>query len=387
MANRRRFGRIRKLPSGRWQARYPDRGGRDIAAPNTFATKGDAASWLVAIEADMARGGRFDPRSGRVTLAEWTEKWLARPGKRANSVARDRQALAAFMPSLGARTLASLTPVDVQVAVDARGQAVSPATLARDVSALRAVLNAAVDTDLIDRSPARKVALPKVRRPERQLLTPAELLRLADAVPALYRALILVGGVLGLRWGEAIGLRVCDVDFTRRSVTVAQTVEEVAGQVRVMPGVAKTTGSLRTLAAPGFLIDELARHMRQHRVDAIGNPCALVFVGPRGAILRRRFAERTFKPALAKAGLAPSLTFHGLRHVAMSTLVDENVHPRVMQSRAGHASSKLTMELYAHVTDSPDRDAANALDARFRAALRDPNGHVAGTTPDDALPS
>ena len=64
----------------------------------------------------------------------------------------------------------------------------------------------------------------------------------------------------------------------------------------------------------------------------------------------------------------------------------ENVHPRVMQSRAGHASSKLTMELYAHVTDTADRDAANALDARFRTALRATNGHVAGTPPTDPPP-
>ncbi len=52
------------------------------------------------------------------------------------------------------------------------------------------------------------------------------------------------------------------------------------------------------------------------------------------------------------------------------------------QSRAGHASSKLAMELYAHVTDNADRDAANALDNRFRAALRARNGHAAGTTPE-----
>ena len=95
-----------------------------------------------------------------------------------------------------------------------------------------------------------------------------------------------------------------------------------------------------------------------------------MFVGEHGGVLRRRFAERTFRPAVARAGLDSSLTFHGLRHVAMSMLVEENVHPRVMQGRAGHASSKLTMELYTHVTDSADRDAANALDNRFRAAFR-----------------
>lgn len=379
MTSRRRFGRVRRLPSGRWQARYPDGSGQDVPAAQTFATKGDATRWLVVVEADIARGRHVGLGAGRVTLRQWADQWLARPGKRANSVARDRQALAVFMADLGDRSLASLTTAHVQAAVDARSRAVSPATLARDVAPLRAALNAAVDADLIGRSPARKVALPRVRPPDRKLIEPADLVRLADAVPAPYRALILVGGVLGLRWGEAIAMRTCDIDFMRRTVTVAQVVEEVAGHLRVLPGEAKTAGSLRTLAAPPFLIDELARHIEAYRPGAVGDRQALVFVGPRGGVLRRRFAERTFRPALERAGLDPSLTFHGLRHVAMSALVDENVHPRVMQGRAGHASSRLTMELYAHVTDDADRKAAEALEHRFRGAFRVPYGHVAGT--------
>ena len=381
MATRRRFGRIRRLPSGRWQVRYPDGSGRDVTAPTTFATKSDAARWLVGIEADIARGHHVDPAGRQLTFEAWADRWLKRPGKRANSLARDRQGLAVFMPTLATRTLPSITPMDVQAIVDARVSEVSPSTLRRDVAALRAVLNAAVDADLIVRSPARRVRLPRVRPPERVTLGPEELMRLADAVPARYRALVLVGGVLGLRWGEAIGLRVCDIDFMRRMVTVSQVVEEVAGQIRVVAGEAKTMDSLRTVAAPRFLIDELARHLAEYSRDVAGDREALVFVGPRGGLLRRRFAERTFKPAVERAGLDPSITFHGLRHVAMSILVDENVHPRVMQSRAGHASSKLTLELYAHVTEGADRDAADALENRFGPALRDPNGHVAGTEP------
>ncbi len=189
---------------------------------------------------------------GRVTFDEWAKEWLGRPGKRANSIARDRQGLDAFTPHLGSRPLASITPMHVQAAVDERGRHCSPATLARDVAAVRAVFNAAVDADLIARSPARKVALPKVRPPERTPLTAEELLRLADAIVGRYRALVLVRGVLGLRWGEAIAIRLCDIDFMRRTVRVAQTVEEVAGQIQVVPGQAKTAGSLRTITAPPF---------------------------------------------------------------------------------------------------------------------------------------
>jgi integrase len=379
MTSRRRFGRIRKLPSGRWQARYSDGSGQDIPAPDTFASKGDASRWLVTVEADMARGQFIDPRAGRVTFTQWAEQWLSRPGKRANSVARDRQALEVFKPTLGPRPLSSITPMHVQAAVDARGREVKSATLVRDVAAVRAVFNAAVNADLLVRSPARKIALPKVRPPDRKPLTAKELLGLADAIEGRYRALVLVGGVLGLRWGEAIGLRLCDIDFMRRKVTVAQVVEEVAGQIRVLPGEAKTASSLRTITAPPFLIDDLARHIAKYRSGADRGD--LVFIGPRGGILRRRLGERAFRPAVLKAKLDPELTFHALRHVAMSALVDENVHPRVMQGRAGHASSKLTMELYAHVSQDADKDAAMALENRFRPVLSDANGHAAGTEP------
>jgi integrase len=334
------------------------------SAPTTFVTKAEAARFLASVETDRARGTFIDPLGGKITFAAWCEQWLARPDKRLNSVVRDEHALHVFMPELGPRPLAAITPMHVQAAVDARARVAAPATLARDFSALRAVFNAAVHADLIGRSPCRKVALAKVRPPARVVLSPAELERLAGAVPHRYRALVLVAGVLGLRWGEAVGLRVRDVDFLRRTVTVAQTVEEVKGHLRLVTE-AKTRSSLRTMAAPTFLVEELADHLARHRSHAREDPDALIFVGPRGGVLRRRFAERIFVPAVGRAGLEPSLTFHGLRHSAITALVEAGVHPRVMQGRAGHATAKLTMELYAHVPEAADRQAAQALEEQF----------------------
>ena len=224
---------------------------------------------------------------------------------------------------------------------------------------------ASVDADMIGRSPARKIALPRSRPPRRVCLRPAELERLASEVPNRYRALVLVAGVLGLRWGEAVGLRVSDIDFLGRTVTVSQVVEETAGRVTIASE-AKTAAGLRTLSAPVFLVEELARHLADYRPGEALDPEGMVFVGPRGGVLRRRFAERTFTPAVARAGLDPSLTFHGLRHAAITTMVELGVHPRVMQGRAGHATSKLTMELYAHVPESADHQAAEWLDRYHR---------------------
>lgn len=60
-AAKRRFGRVRKLPSGRWQARYRGPDGIDRPAPETFATKRDADRWLTLAEAEIARGKWVDP--------------------------------------------------------------------------------------------------------------------------------------------------------------------------------------------------------------------------------------------------------------------------------------------------------------------------------------
>jgi integrase len=331
------FGTVRKLPSGRWQARYRDGSGRLVSAPGTFVTKGDAYRFLATAEADLARGQYLDPRAARLTIGDWANEWLNRPGKKSASVARDRQGLEAFMPMLGGLPLSAVTPSHIQAAIDARSRAVAAATVVRDAAPLRALLTAAVDADLLVRSPARRVALPRSRPPERQALGPEVLASVVNEIPSNYKALVLTAGVLGLRWGESIGLRVRDIDFAHSTVTVSQVVEELAGKLRIVPE-PKSRAALRTITAPAFLLDVIAWHLRQYRADAAGEADALVFVGPRGGVLRRRFGERVLRPAASRAGLE-GLTFHALRHAAVSALVDEGVHPRVMASRAGHGTA------------------------------------------------
>ncbi|MEA3019651.1 MAG: hypothetical protein QOI47_1175, partial [Actinomycetota bacterium] len=226
MPSRRSFGSIRQLPSGRWQTRHPDAAGRLLAAPDTFATKADAARYLARVQADLDRGQWVDPRVGRTTFAEWAKHWLAsNPSKRATTQARDDTVLRThFLPSLGDMPLAAIMPAHVKATVDAMAAKLAPATVRTNLGVVRAVLNAAVDADLIARSPVRGVRVRKGEARERPMLTPEELGRLADAIGPRYRALVLVAGVLGLRWSEAIGLRVCDIDIVQRAIHVRQTI-------------------------------------------------------------------------------------------------------------------------------------------------------------------
>ena len=287
-----------------------------------FPPRPTRTRFLAVVEADIARGLYIDPTAGRVTFAEWSDRWLARPGKREASTARDRQALASFRAHLGSVLLVGLTPGLIQEVVELRSTVAAPATVARDFSAPRASLNAAVNADLIARSPARNIALPRVVHSERTELSPPQLVSLVQELPGHYRALVLVGAVLGLRWGEAVGLRVRDVDFMRQTVTIAQTVEELSGHMRIVPE-AKTRSSLRTLAVPNFLMDELTRHLQEYRPDVIGRHVDLDAVDLHQTALAEYCAV-----ALASAFFSQQGSGRAFRRVSRSTLFGTARSPR-----------------------------------------------------------
>lgn len=180
---------------------------------------------------------------------------------------------------------------------------------------------------------------------------------------------MLLAGTVGLRWGEAIGLRIGDVDFLRRRLSVRQTVEEVGGHIRVVEAT-KSEAGRRTFALPPFLVDELAAHVARHRLEA--EPGDLVFLGPRGGILRRTFEARIFRPAVEVAGLPPTLTFHGLRHVATTLMIANNEHPKVIQHRLGHADPAMSLGVYGHVPHDLDQDVAGRLHRLFTAGEPSP---------------
>jgi integrase len=366
--SRRSFGTIRQLGSGRFQVRYRNSTGRMVPGPDTFATKGEAQRWLATAEADQLRGTFVDQRGLRLTFDEWAEEWLAtKPGQRAATLARDRAAIRThFSPAIGDLALPAVAPGHIRsIVTTMQAAGLSPKSVRTYVGTLQAIFGAAVDSDLVARSPVRPrmLGLARVRKPERATLTAEELLRLAGAMPPRYRALVLLAGTVGLRWGEAIGLRIGDVDFLRRRLSVRQTVEEVSGHARVVAATKSEAGK-RTFALPAFLVDELAAHLIKHRPAA--GPEDLVFLGPKGGILRRSFEARVFKPSVAAVGLPENLTFHGLRHVATTLMIVNNEHPQVIQHRLGHADPAMSLGVYGHVPDDLDRAAAGRLDGLFR---------------------
>jgi excisionase family DNA binding protein len=113
---RRRFGAIRRLPSGRYQVRYRTADGRHVTAPTTFEAKADAGRFLSKIETDMLRGEWADPRLGRTSFNEWADRWLdSTVNLRANTKDGYRSILRRYLrPAFGSYPLARIDVLAVR---------------------------------------------------------------------------------------------------------------------------------------------------------------------------------------------------------------------------------------------------------------------------------
>ncbi|MGQ0824112.1 MAG: N-terminal phage integrase SAM-like domain-containing protein [Actinomycetota bacterium] len=154
MSGRRRFGAVRQLASGRWQARFRDpETNQHRTAEHTFPTKTAASKWLSALETDIARGVWHDPRRGEVSFAEVAEQWFAtklhlRPStQHLYRMLLDRH----ILPTFAEIRVGGITTLDVQMWISDRHRntRMGANSVAKTYKVLRAVMESALDAGLI----------------------------------------------------------------------------------------------------------------------------------------------------------------------------------------------------------------------------------------------
>lgn len=359
---RRRFGRVRRLPSGRWQAAYvgPDR--TVHAAEQTFRTKGLAERWLSLVEADIVRAEWSAPERRAETVAAWAERWWRRDHLRPSTSARDDGYLRRYiLPGLGQMPVADLDRECVQAWIDSLSERLAPATVRRAYELLGQLVAAAQAEGVVRARPWPAVALPRIARQEMRFLTPAELERLAGAMDQRYRALVRVAGYGGLRVGELAGLRRKHVGADG-TLTIIETAVEAEGVVHFGPP--KTGAGRRSVALPKIAADDL----RAHLTNIPDDPDTWVFPAPDGGVLRvASWRTRFWRPAVAAAGLAP-LRPHDLRHTAISIWIAAGVNLLEVSRRAGHTSTSFTLDRYGHLFSSSEAEVVTKLDTYLSPA-------------------
>jgi integrase len=375
MAGKRRFGRIRQLPSGRWQARYRGPDGVDRSAPKTFATKTEANRWLSVKEAEIVSGDWLNPDTGRISFKEYAESWVnERPNLRPTTIARYEVLLRKHMvPHFGATEVGKI--LDPQVRRWRKkllDTGVGPVTVAKAYRLLKAILNTAVQDGLIKRNPCNIKGAGAEHSPERSVLSIAEVFSLADAIDKRYRALVLLATFANLRWGEAVALRRKDLDLKAGTVRVERTLVEVGNQPLHF-GPPKTVAGVRTLPIPAIILPEVEQHVSQF---AEAGEDGLIFVGEKGGLLRRPNFRRNWLRALDKAGIK-GIRFHDLRHTGNTLAAIAGATLPELKERMGHASDRAAM-IYLHATDDRHREIADVLSTMAAAELgherRKPSG-------------
>lgn len=258
MAQRRRFGRVRRLQSGRFQARYPGPDGTDRPAPQTFATKRAAEVWLTLKEGEIKRGDWLDPSAGAVPFAKYAADWLDQRQLSPKAAQLYELLLRLHLtPALGEMGIGDIRQEDVRIwratQLKAGPQHVppfGPVTVAKAYRLLRAILNTAVRDKRVRENPCQIKGADKESSPERPVLSVPEVYRLADAIALRYRALVLLATFGNMRWGELAGLRRRNLDMDDRCVRVVETVYEFGQLVKGTP---KSEASARKIVLPELL--------------------------------------------------------------------------------------------------------------------------------------
>ncbi|WP_231328668.1 tyrosine-type recombinase/integrase [Actinomadura graeca] len=426
MANKdghRRFGSVRKLPSGRYQASYLGPDGKRRYAPETYERKGDAERFLSLVEAQMIQGQWIDPERAKVKLGVYAAKWIKeRPGLRPRTVELYERLLRNLIgPHLGGVSVGDITTSMVRewrtVLLDS---GISASVTAKAYRLLRAVLMTAAEEDgMIARNPCRIKGAGDETPEERPVLTLAQVFELAEllgrhpvgnirklasggyqlryrlldadtrAFPQVlpdrqaaeqvlwnlavegyaavehddrYRALVLLTTFASLRWGEAVALRRLDIDTAACAVSVRRQYLELDTGALVI-GPPKSRAGKRTVSFPVGIVPLICEHLN----DYVGrDPSALVFAGPNGGVLRRGNFRRASRWALAveTVGL-PGLHFHDLRHTGNTLAAQSGASLRDLMDRMGHDSVRAAM-IYQHSTSEAGRAIADALNDKIK---------------------
>ncbi|MFE0459595.1 tyrosine-type recombinase/integrase [Kitasatospora sp. NPDC058965] len=366
--NRRRFGSVRQLPSGRWQVRYYDpETGERRPDEETYATKTDAEVRLSQLEADITRGVWADPDAGKVNFGEYATTWLK--DRKLEETTRERYEGVLRLhikPPLGERFVSEITPPRVRAwRTKLLDSGVGEPTVVKAYQMLRAIMTTAVDDELIKRNPCRIPGADAYDVPERPVLTVPEVYAVAAAIQPQWRALVLLTAFTTLRLGELAALRRRDVDPATRVLWVRRNQAELSSG-KLLTKAPKSRAGFRPVAFPEMIVPDLEHHLERH---AAAGQDGHFFVGPRGGRLRRSNFRDDWIAARAKAGVSGEVHFHDLRHTGNTLASQNGASTRELMTRMGHSTTKAAL-IYQHMTSDRDRAIADRMGDAARQSLR-----------------
>lgn len=356
----------------RYRVRYRTPDGRQTDKRG-FPTKKAAEAFANRVETNKLDGTYVAPAAGRITVSELGPDWLDR--QKAHLKPSTYRLYESgwrnhVEPRWGDTALTRIVFSDVQAWVAKMAAERGASSVRTSFEILARILDDAVHDRRLPSNPARGVKLPQKTRKPSKYLTQTQVWQLADE-SGRYKALVLLLAYVGLRWGEAAGLRVRDIDFLRRRALLHENAVQVGSKMVV--GTLKGHKH-RTVPLPRFVVDELAKHcVGKGADDLLWLAQDGGHLGPpgsddswlSGAVSRCQAAaaeSRQREGAQPTAPIFPRVTAHDLRHTAASLAISSGANVKAVQRMLGHASAAMTLDIYADLFDDDLEDVARRME-------------------------
>jgi integrase len=323
-------------------------------------------------ERDLARG----VEGPQVTVDEFLDHWLkaaVKPKVRGKTYSDYATMLRRYIrPAIGARILASLSPLEIQAAYQVMVEKKLSARTVRYAHAvLRAAMRQAIRWQLLLADPTQGVQLPSQQRGEMRVLSTEQarsFLRTASHSPQA--CLFAVALTTGMRPSEYFALCWRDIDWNRGTISVIRTLHRNEGQWTFAD--TKRARSRRVVKLQMWVLDLLWK--LKGRADEAGAACDsvfadLIFTTARGEPINEEYmVKKHFKPLLREAGL-PNIRLYNLRHTSATLALTVGVAPKVVSEQLGHASAAFTLDTYSHVLPHMQEEAASRMEAALLSGL------------------
>jgi integrase len=356
------------LPNGKRAVRYRD-----------TRREAETARRELLIERD--RGGL---RGQSTTVGEWLDHWYATTARtrvRPSTLAGYRSKIEQYLrPLLGRRRIDQLKPSDIERAwAELSERGLAPRTIAQAHTILHSALGKAVKDGLLPSNPAEMADRPPVRREPPVVFAPEQVAHVLETAKSdRMAARWWIALTLGLRQGEALGLRWSDVVLEPQpgqpaTVTVRQTLQRVKGEGLVV-GAPKSLAGYRTIPMrPGCVtaLRQWRERQEQERLRAgnfwRGDEHDLVFTNEVGGPIDASTDWQAWRDLLERAGIPP-VKLHAARHTAVTHWLLAGVPIHTAKIWAGHASITLTSDTYGGLVPQMHEAGMAALERVYPAA-------------------
>ena len=225
----------------------------------------------------------------------------------------------------------------------------------------RSALERAVRDDLLRTNPAIGCKLPPKKAKEMQVLTPPEITRfLIQAREEGYYELFLLELTTGMRRGEILALKWRDLNLKTGELHISRQVLKVNGKVLI--STPKTKSSNRMILLPPEMLELLAELKTRTDSEWIF-PSPLDLTQPRhpSAVYHR------FQKILTRAN-CKRVRFHDLRHTFATMALENGMDIKTLSAMIGHVSAETTLNIYSHITDTMQQQAAARIDREIAGA-------------------